>query len=588
MSELEEFVDLLFKNTEGIVYAPTKQGKAWRQKFFEYPVQKSELIEHLRDNETRDTYLSPVLFSAPQVHPSTFKGTYYLYSEFDGNAPADPKIEPTIRIQSSFAGYEHFYWELDTFITDADKLQDLTKRIAYDLEADLSVWDYAVVLRPPGSRNHRRHMTAQLLKKTDIVYNVESFKGLPDPPSSIDVVIDKENLPPLQKLILKYRWSSDAANLLTKSRDELGSTSFSKGYGDRSAAMTRLGLHCAEMGMSNDEIYVVLDEVDKRWGKFIGRHDRERRLDGLISYIRTQKAVQAETVDETVVYRFQDFLETSINIKWVIDGLLPVAGSSVVYGQSGIGKSTFVLRMGIAIATGAEEFLGWPIKRKQKVMFVSLEMPHAELKYFIQQMGLPQETLQKLQENFFIWPIGHPYPFDTKNQQSEILKFVDQFEIDLMIIDSLGESSHGSISSQDDMKLLYSFLNEDLRKDRNCGYLFVHHPRKPAADKADNDDYDDAYGDTYIINRAQTVIKLTSKQPGRIKVNVPKSRLSLENSSFYIKRQTDRSFVREEEKKSEPKKSVVEETPGLLSFGKKGIDASSNGDERGSNERGSS
>lgn len=577
MSELEEFVDLLFKNTDGIVYAPTKQGKRWRQKFFEYPRQKEGLLEHLTSNPDKDTYLSPALFSTARIHPTTFKGSYFLYSEFDGNAPADPELEPTVRIQSGFAGYEHFYWELDTFITDPEELKYMTKRLTYYFDADLSGWDYQQVLRPPGSRNHKRQMTAKLLNKTDVVYSPVSFRSLPDPPTTIDVKIDKSKLPPLQGLMMKYRWPEDAADLLTKSVDELGSTAVSNWEHDRSAAMARLGLHCAEMGMSNDEIYVVLDEVDRRWGKFTGRTDRELRLDGLISYVRTKKAIQADVVDETVVYRFQDFLETSINIKWVIDGLLPVAGSSVVYGPSGIGKSTFVLRMGIAIATGAEEFLGWPIERKQKVMFVSLEMPHSELKYFIQQMDLSQQTLSQLQDNFFIWPIGHPYPFDTRDQQSEILRFVDQFEIDLMIIDSLGESSYGSISSQDDMKRLYSFLNEDLRKDRNCGYMFVHHPRKPSGDQKDTVNYDDAYGDTYIINRAQTVIKLTAPRPGRIKIDVPKSRLSLEQASFYVKRQQDRNFIREEVQKEQKK-----EPPGLLLFGKKEVDAPDRGDESSS------
>lgn len=565
---ISDFLDELFGEIEGYVYSPYKAvgspRAAWMQQFYEWPIHKEKLVQHIQNNSSRDVYLSPCLFTKAIVHPNTFKGTRYLWTEFDGNTPKEVSIPPTIRIQSSREGYEHWYWKLDNFTEDVELIQGYTKRLAYHLNADLSVWDYAVVLRPPETHNHKRNRSVILLESNTNEYPLRSFDALPPVADKTDIKVDYGELPTLDSLMAKYTWSDDAWDLAKKSLEDLGSQN---GRRDRSAALCRLAFHCIDMGMSNEEIYVVIEDADTRWKKFVERTDRKRRLLGLISYVRSQRATVAELVDESVVYRFKDFLNTSIKLDWIITGLLPVAGSAVMFGPPGIGKSTFILRMGIAIATGQENFLGWPIERQQKVMFTSLEMPHDELKYFLNQMNLTDEELEKLQENFFLWPIGHPYPMDVRDQQIEILKYIDRYNIKLNLIDSMGEATYGSILSQDDMKRLYSFLNEDLRKERGCGYFFVHHPRKPGGgDDKGPKTFDDAYGDSYIINRAQTVIGLFSGGPNKLKVNILKSRLSLDQQSFTIARKPDRSFERIES--APPKKEKEEGDSKLLSLGR--------------------
>jgi hypothetical protein len=564
---IDAFVEELFGAAEGIVYTPYRFGKRFYQQFYDWPNEKDKLLEHLHNYKDREIYISPSLFSKRVINPDTFKGTNVLWTEFDGTLPPQDKIlvPPSIRIQSSFHGHEHWYWRLNEFVTDHNRIIDLTKRLAYFLEADLSVWDYACVLRPPGTRNQKRSMPVKTLECNDTIYELEAFGGFPLAPNRIDISINKTTLPQLQELIAKYPWKGDAYELITKKVE----------HPHRSEALARLAFECAEMGMANAEIFVILKDAANRWGKFNNRTDKDRRIEGLISYTRSKKAAQAEIVDtETVIYRMRDFLNTKINLKWVVTNLIPVAGSSVVFGPSTVGKSTFALRLGIAIATGEKQFLEWPIERTQKVLFTSLEMPHDELNYFIKQMQLTDEQIDLLQENFFVWPIGHPYPFDTRDQQSEVLKYIDQFKIDFAIIDSLGEASYGSIKSTDDMKRLYSFMNEDLRKDRKCGYMFVHHPRKPGVGEKNTDDFNEAYGDSYIINRAQTVIVLSPLSGNRIKVSIPKSRLALDQKSFQVVRKPDRSFERVSTDRGKPTAQqerhdeLLRDSPGILSFGK--------------------
>lgn len=533
----KEFLTDLFGDQEGIVYSPVK-GEVWKQFFFEWPQEQDKLERHLDDFDKRDVYLSPVLFTERRIAPETFKGTRFLWTEFDGKIPTDVKDPPTMRVSSSVEGHEHWYWRLDKFVTDRILIEDLTRRIAYYYGADLSVWDYQNVLRPVDTWNHKRNKPVTLVSRSDQIYSIDNFLWVPIPPAGSKVDISLGKLPPKDQILAKYKWTYDALDLLFKDKIERGS---------RSDALARLVHECLEIGLSNEETYVLLEDRDSVWGKYVGRSDRQRRLESTIANVRGRKNFVAEvTHGAPEVYRFHDFMKTDIQLKWAIKGLLPVAGSMVIFGKPGVGKSTFSLRLAMALALGREKFLNWDIVNKQKVLFVSLEMQHYEVKEFFNDMKISEEEQQALQEQFFIWPIGNPYPFDTPDEQAELIKHIKMHKIELVIIDSLSIAMYGSVKDDDAIKRLNSFLNEDIRRDLKCSYIFIHHPRKRGiGEERKTDDQDDSFGSTYINANAQTVVVLSSK-PGstRIHVKLLKSRMTLNDGKkdYEVERTPDRGF----------------------------------------------
>jgi hypothetical protein len=530
-----EFLDDLFGDQEGTVYSPT-MGKRWKQHFFQWPQESQKLEVHIKNYHDQDVYLSPALFTEPKVSRETFKGTNYLWADFDGSVPTADVIEPTLKVSSSIEGHEHWYWRLDKFLTDKILVEDLTRRIAYHYQADLGTWDYARVLRPPDTWNHKRNKPVTVVRKTNQVYTVDKFLWVPIPPAGTTVDIKLGSLPEFEGILAKYKWTYDARDLLTKVVNE----------GRRSDALARLAHECAEIGLSNEEIYVVLEARDRAWGKFVGRSDRQKRLEDFIIKVRGKRAATAEiTQDGTEVYRFRDFMNTNIVLKWAIEELLPVAGSMVIFGKPGIGKSTYALRLAMSLALGKDYFLKWKIVNPQRTLFLSLEMQHDELKQFFLDMEVSDEDSMKLQESFFVWPIGHAYPLDTPDQQIELLKYIDLHKIELIVIDSLSLSMYGSISDDNDIKRLNAFLNEDVRKARRCGYIFIHHPRKEGAEATRRDkNMDDAYGSTFIAANAQTVIILSQRAGSpRVTVHMEKARHKREEKEkFEIERTPDRGF----------------------------------------------
>ena len=309
--------------------------------------------------------------------------------------------------------------------------------------------------------------------------------------------------------------------------------------------MVRLAHEAIEAGCSNEETYVLLEERDSVWGKFVGRTDRAKRLQGIIAKVRSTKVVVAEITGGTPqVYRFNDFMKTDIKLEWAIEGLQPVAGSLIIFGRPGIGKSTLSLRLAICLALGIDEFLIWKIVKQQRVMFISLEMQHYELKEFFGDMNLTEEQMIQLQEWFFIWPIGAAYPLDTPDQQSELLKYIDRHKIQQIIIDSHSLAMYGSVTNDDDVKRINSFLNEDVRRDRKCGYIFIHHPRKQSAENSGKEEsQDDSFGSQYIAANAQTMMILTQRPGSKyLHINMVKRRHALGPQKFDIERTPDRGF----------------------------------------------
>jgi hypothetical protein len=295
-----------------------------------------------------------------------------------------------------------------------------------------------------------------------------------------------------------------------------------------------LGYFMAEKKFTDLDMFAILSDAARRWGKFEGRKDRKRRLLDIIDRARQKYPLEATNYGSSL--GFKDILESEIEVEWVLQDLLEEQGISILSGPPGCGKTQISLQFGIHLALGLP-FLGFTPTRPRKILFLSLEMGHAAIKKFMAQMatGLTEDQLTILQENFRIHPIGSDIPLDSIDGQVTIKKFLQEDAPDGVMFDSFGMSVDEDLNSNTAIKTVFKFVNR-AKADYDCFFWFIHHNRKAQALNKKPSKLSDLYGSQYIAANASTVLGLWP-DGATIEVNALKVRLGPEFSTFHIVRE---------------------------------------------------
>lgn len=536
--DLQEFFEFLYADQSGYVYAPTKQEDEFKQYFFLWPNQKGELYTHIvSSTPTHDVYIAPALFKTDEnAQKDNVKGTQVFWVEFDGTLPNDASLEglpsPSVRIQSSKTGHEHWYWKLDEFIVDTKSIEQVNRGLTYKLGADTSGWDADQVLRPPKTINHKHGRPVSFVGEYPFISSPHDFTNLPAPPV-LETAFNQDSLLDTAWIIARYEWAQSDFSFFRSREIPVG---------ERSSAMMRLGYICAETGMQDQEIFSILYSADERWGKFRGRRDRIQRLNDIVSKVRIKYPVSLKNeldLDNLPVFGFNSFNQTDIEVEWVIPDLIQKAGSMLMSSKAGLGKTQLALNFAIKMGLG-ESFLHYDVTRPFKSVFFSLEMGHAELKYFTKQMDEVLSPRQRalLEENLKIVPLGQALYLDKELGQKAVEKIIQEYEPDGYFFDSLGSTTGDSLGDEKPVKLITDW-DARLRQKYNIFSWFIHHNRKATAQNKKPRDLDDIFGSQYIAARATSAYILwRSKDDSTSDIEVinVKKRLAKMEAPYLINR----------------------------------------------------
>lgn len=543
---LGNFFDTMYGDEVGWVYAPTKEpepdGERFERYYFQWPQDREQLIEHCRNKSPEfEVYYGPSLFKSGSGRQEDFRGTFYVWCEFDGNAPdsIDGLPVPAIKVQSSESGNQHWYWRLDHFETDIQVVETISQRIAYHAGADLGCWNANRVLRPPGTRHHESGRATKVLRWDLSTTEVSAFSGLPEVPIKLLKSEDIRYVPDVLEVLMKFPFDREETALFRASEIPRGG---------RSDALAKMGHICIEKGMTTAEALSILLNTDMRWGKYARRKDQRDRLVGIINYARSKHPVDLAPNAETdgplgerwKVYDYDEFISTEIEIDWAIEGFLSRGGFSICSGPPGVGKSQLSIRFGERLAKG-DNFLIWPIKRPMKVIVFSMEMPHDELKYIMDQMKI--ESNELLRENFKIIPIGSGVRFNEKQNQDRFNRILDTVQPDGVIFDSLGLAINDDLSSDKIILETFQYIHETVRGTYGAFAWFIHHNRKAQGGNHKPNKLDDLYGSRYISAATSTALGLWPTGHGKpIEVDCLKLRFAKEWDRFHISRTPNLDF----------------------------------------------
>ncbi len=555
---LDQWFTKIFGQQTGYIYAATKthdEDRKWAKRFFHWPNEKDFLITYYLENTaTHDVYFCPSLFTRPtadheSITKELFYGTYWLWADFDyGDPPSSKKLaelnipEPTIKVRSSEKNKQHWYWRLELFQTDPNVLEGVNRRLTYALEADLGGWDYQQSLRPPGTIHQESKKTVLLLSSNESYYSLAAFDNIPEPPSDAFLDIKLGTIPDSNAIAFKYAFPDDTAELFRKQVHEL-SIKDGKSRADRSEALMRLGYDFAEMGMSNEEIYSLLRNVDLRWKKFSSKNsDPERQYKNLLKIIRRARIKVPltnpdDTIAEIPVFSHKKFLATHVEIDWLIENLIHKKGRVIVAGPPEVGKTQFSVWIGQHLALG-KDVLKWHIPRRIKTLVFSMEMGHSELQMLVDGMdtNFTDEERDFLDQYMDYSPLGYSIPMDKPRGQAIFIALLEKFQPEVVIMDSLGVAIDDDIKSDVVVNKTFQFINAIVRAKYGCSTWWIHHMRKEQIGNKAPKKLADLYGSQYIGSNADTVIGLWPLSSGDIEVNYLKLRLAAKPKSFKIRR----------------------------------------------------
>lgn len=537
--DLGRFFDMMYGSAQGYVYIATKdpESSAFYQNFFQWPQKRDAIVAHcVACTKTKEVYYGPALYKRAKAEKEDFLGTYYVWCEFDGNAPDDISglPAPSLKVQSSKSSHQHWYWRLDHFETDIKVIESISNRITYHAQADLSAWNANRVLRPPGTIHHESGLRVQLLSAEIYPFSTESFTGLPTIPVALASSVDVGEVPAPLDVLMQYKFTTDETQFFK-------TKTIAKGH--RSSALTKFAHYCIEKEMTNADTLSLLLSLDERWGKFRNRKDQKDRLLGIINHVRSRHPVDPvvqETTHTFRVFTYEEFINSEVKLEWVVPNLIHANGSVIVAGAPGVGKSQLSIRFAEKIAKG-EPFLKWSVDTPKKILVVSMEMPFEELNFLIKEMKFHEN--EALRNNLLISTPGHSIKLNDKKRQQELNRIIEDFQPEGIIFDSFGMAINDDMSSDKIILETFDYVNGTLRGEYGLFTWFIHHNRKAQIGNPRPKKLDDLYGNQYIGANITTGIGLYKPTPSSpIEVSCLKLRMAPEFSSFQVQRTTSIDF----------------------------------------------
>lgn len=557
-SELLEFFEQIWKDTEGYVYLPVKGVNGVRKFMMPWPARADAVVNHVLKwaaDETAEVFFSPAIFKSRKPLQKEVLGSWVAWVDFDGNFP-DPWPEdfvplPTLEVQSSIGSKRHVYWEFEEFIEGQKAVEDITRTLAYALDADKSGFDANQFLRPPHSVNRKPEYPKPIVTKIvknrlDRVYDTEDFAHLPRPKDAIRDAVEVGELPSIEEVLAQAKWDDELLDLFRTSGKEMQHQGR-----DRSGALQRLAYEGAEHGWKDEQIMAVLLDADDRWQKYTTRtaEARQKILVDLINRARAKVGYDAggelqglakalgvvqkveDADDDQVLFSVAELAAVRDIDDWLVEGLLVPRGFGLFTGRPGVGKTQLACQLGADLASGRSTFLDRALPGKpMKVLVLSLEMNKYQLPHIM--VPLNQRYPDLDQRNMVIYAKGEKLPLDEESGQAYFEALVTRFKPEVVIIDSMSHMSGADLTSDKEMKDMLEYLQVSRNK-HEFGLVVIHHHRKKANDaqsKKRPNDLSDIYGSFYITAAIDFALDLEERpedhDEGTITLSMLKSRYS--------------------------------------------------------------
>ena len=159
--------------------------------------------------------------------------------------------------------------------------------------------------------------------------------------------------------------------------------------------------------------------------------------------------------------------------EWLAEPIIPKGRAIALYAPAKAGKSTIVLAIVAAVATGSR-ILGQTRATPTNVLYLDYEMTEDDLIERLTELGYgPQDNLDKL--HYALLP-SLP-PLDTIEGANALLELVDRTKAELVVVDTFGRAVEGDEDRADTVRAFYRHTGLSL-KARGVAVLRTDHSGK--------------------------------------------------------------------------------------------------------------
>jgi RecA-family ATPase len=191
---------------------------------------------------------------------------------------------------------------------------------------------------------------------------------------------------------------------------------------------------------------------------------------------------------------------------WLIEGLLPVGGGLLIFGDPKVGKSYAALQLASCLVEG-KDWLGFPVPRATTAVYVQLDTPRslwADRVQSLKQSGYPVEKIHYADRETL-----ETYPFDILDPEhfallTQGLSFVKP---GVVIIDTLRECHSGDENDSTDMQSVIAHLDAAVKP---AALILISHARKSNPEFG-YDLMNDNRGSNYVVGRMDAICRFSHK-----------------------------------------------------------------------------
>jgi hypothetical protein len=200
--------------------------------------------------------------------------------------------------------------------------------------------------------------------------------------------------------------------------------------------------------------------------------------------------------------------------RYLVEGIVPEAYPTMIYGDGGVAKSMLALSLGLGVASNAGTWLGRRIE-SGGVLYLDFELDAAEQNRRVSRLANAEGLVKPPRMLRYMSAVG----VRARDAFEDALIECKEHDIKLLVVDSLGPALEGDAEASRDV---ISFYNEVVGPFRLAGVaplVIDHQSKMQAGDRYQNKR---AFGSVFKSNLARSVLQVeaTDRSDGELTVRI--------------------------------------------------------------------